>query len=110
ASVPRLAEPIADPRPATLELVDDAAHRGRVDVHLPRQSGEERCERSGKTHVGHCQWTTATSMDEIPGRYAAISSQLSPSSRLANTCPVLVPKYRPGASSPSIAIASRSTP
>ena len=41
--------------------------------------------------LGH-QSTVATLTDVIPGKRPPIALQLSPSSALANSCPVLVPK------------------
>src|SRR5205085_2507569 len=37
----------------------------------------------------------ASSTDCTAGKYCAINPQVSPSSELANTCPVLVPQYTP---------------
>jgi hypothetical protein len=64
----RLAEPVAEARPAAVELVDRLVHGRRVDLHVPRQVGEERGERGGQVEVGHDYWMTATSTDHTGGR------------------------------------------
>src|SRR6478609_7848487 len=104
-----LDETVAQAGPPLVQPVDRLVHRRRLDLELAREPGEERRQDRGKVQLGH-QATSATVTEVIPGKRPPIWSQLSPSSVLAYSWPVLVPKYRPGSSWPSIAIPSRRTP
>jgi hypothetical protein len=64
---PRLAQAVAQPRPALVEAVDRLADGGCVDVEPPGQVGEDGRQRDGKVDVGH-QPITATSTEAMPGR------------------------------------------
>ena len=88
---PGHAQPITQAGPARLQLRDRLVHRGRVDLHATREVAEQGRQGGWEVNVGHGQMT-ATSTEAIAGRYPAISSHVSPSSALAKTWPVLVPK------------------
>ena len=65
---PRLAEPVAHPRPLFVEALDRLVDRGRVYVEPPRQVLEQRRQRGREMDVGHRYASTATSTEEIAGR------------------------------------------
>jgi len=50
---PRLAQAVADPRPALVEAVDRLVHRGRVDVQPSGQVGEHGRQGDRQVEVGH---------------------------------------------------------
>ena len=92
-----------------LERVENCARRrGAIDaqLHLAAHAGEgaQMLRQDDPDHVSVC-----TSTDSTAGRSRTIGFQLSPASTEAYTCPPVVPKYTPHASSESTAIASRST-
>jgi hypothetical protein len=88
---PSLHEPVAEAGPTLVEPVDRLAHGRGVDVELAREPRKERRQRRGEVQLGH-QSTDAYVTDVMPGKSPPIWLQLSPSSVLANSCPVLVPK------------------
>src|SRR6185436_9174480 len=109
-----------DVRPDRVALVDHAEAQPRV---TPVEVGEELAdgrafgldlaalrgvagERGGKQHF---HFAAAVSTEKISGRCRHRHCQLSPSSALVHTSPLVVPKYRPTGSKASAAIAWRFT-
>jgi len=50
---PRLAQAVADPRPALVEAVDRLVHRARVDIQPSRQVGEHGRQGDREVEFGH---------------------------------------------------------
>ena len=99
----------AQHRVAGLERVEDRALRDLtldVELHLAVDvcEGAQMCREHDSDHGS--VWT---STDTTDGRSRTMGAQLSPASAEAYTCPPVVPKYTPHASSASTAIASRNT-
>lgn len=108
-----LTEAIAHARPPGIKLINQRQQGGGVAVKPTRRRiVEEDDQRTRQVNGGQGDQASrvAASTDQMGGRKSAASCQLSPSSLLAKTCPVLVPKYTPAGSIESVAIASRSTP
>src|SRR5712692_1846556 len=79
---------------------------GHVERHLEAKVGQrsEVIRQNDADHRSVC-----ASTDNTAGRSRTIGVQVLPASTDAYTCPPVVPKYTPHASSESTAIASRST-
>jgi hypothetical protein len=65
---PRLAQPVAQARPALIEPADGVVDGGGLDIEAAGQVGEDGRKRHGQVDVGHSQLTTATSTEAMPGR------------------------------------------
>ena len=88
---PRLAQPVAQARVPLVELVERLRDRLRLDRVVTLEPREERLQRRRQMNVD-VQSITAASTDVIGGRKSAASDHVAPSSALAKSWPVLVPK------------------
>ncbi len=87
--------------------VEDRALRNRtldVERHLAIDA-RQRPQMMRKHHSDHGSVWTST--ERTAGRSRTMGAQVSPASADAYTCPPVVPKYTPHASSESTAVASR---
>jgi hypothetical protein len=99
----------AQHRIAGLERVEDRALRGLpLDVELHLAVDVRQCPQMCREYDAD-HGSVWTSTDSTAGRSRTMGAQLSPASAEAYTCPPVVPKYTPHASSASTAIASRNT-
>ena len=92
AKLPRLAQPVAQAGVALVQPFERLPDRPSINVEMSRQPWKERRQRRRNMDTHRAQSTTTASTDVMPGRYVAISDHEPPSSALANSCPVLVPK------------------
>jgi len=94
---PGVHEAVAQPGKPSVDVIDDLGDRSPLGLEEARRAREERDERAGQVNGGAqriepAQPTTAASTDQIAGRFSAASDHVRPSSALANTWPLLVPK------------------
>jgi hypothetical protein len=89
-------EPIPEPGDPGVEGVDDLGHGGALGIQPAGRDREQRDERAGEmdgdAHVPARQGTTAASTDQTGGRFSTATDHVFPSSALAKTWPLLVPK------------------
>src|SRR5205823_1652092 len=106
---PMLANRPAKRRILSLQRIEHRPlrHRpGDVERHLTLDA-RQRSQMRRQFNPDHASVWTST--DKTAGRSRTIGDQLSPASDDPYTCPPVVPKYTPHASSESMDIASRNT-